>query len=77
VNDDPNNGLLLRAKRLAEQMGVDLSELPKPKEWPQEVIEIHHPRRRTWYIQCKDMEEKKEWVQQFTQCCRYVPAMFD
>jgi hypothetical protein len=72
VNDDPNNGLLQRAKKLAEQMGVDLSELPKSKEWPQEAIEIFHPRRRTWYILCKDADEKKDWVQQFQQCCRYA-----
>jgi hypothetical protein len=72
VNDDPNNTLLARAKKLAEQMGIDLSELPKSKEWPAETIEIHHPRRRTWYILCGNMEEKKEWVEQFNQCCRYA-----
>jgi hypothetical protein len=71
VNDDPNGGLLQRAKKLAEQMGVDMSELPKIKEWPEEAIEIHHPRRRTWYIVCKDKADKKEWVQQFSSCCRY------
>lgn len=70
VNDDPNNGLLVRAKRLAEQMGVDFSELPKPKEWPAETIEIHHSRRRTWYVVCESMEDKEAWVSQFKSCCR-------
>jgi hypothetical protein len=71
VNDEPNNGLIQRAKKLAEQMGIDVSELPKIKEWAPEAIEIFHPRRRTWYVICNDMDDKKEWVQQFQSCCRY------
>lgn len=71
VNDDPNNTLLNRVKKLAEQMGADLSELPKPKEWPPEAIEIHHPRRRTWMIIAENMDAKKEWVQMTQNCCRY------
>jgi len=34
VNDDANNGILQRLTKLAEKMGMDLSGLPKPKEYP-------------------------------------------
>lgn len=40
VNDDANNGLLQRLTKLAEKMGVDLSGLPKPKEYPKKYYGI-------------------------------------
>lgn len=70
VNEEPNKGIIQRKQKLAEQMGVDISELSKPKEWPQETIEIHHPRRRTWYVVCETMEDKNAWLAQFKSCCR-------
>jgi len=68
VNDDANNGLLLRLTKLAEKMGVDLSGLPKPKEYPANTMELHHSRRQTYYINVPDAEEFKKWVQQMRTC---------
>jgi hypothetical protein len=70
VNDDPNNGILNRVKKLAEKMGIDMSELPKPKEYPPFTIEIHHSRRRTYYVKAENEEQFKEWCDMFRSCCR-------
>lgn len=69
VVEDPNQGILVRIKRLAEKMGVDFSNLPKPKEYPPLVFELYHSRRRCYYIQCKDKEEFDDWVAAFRTIC--------
>jgi len=70
VNADPNNTLLARAQKLAEKMGVDLSQIPKPKEYPPFTIELHHWRRRTYYIKADNETQFKEWVDAFQNSCR-------
>lgn len=69
VNEDPNNGILVRLKRLAEKMGCDLENLPKPKEYPPFTFEVHHPRRITYYLQASNQEEFDAWVAQFKAAC--------
>jgi len=69
VVEDPNQGTLVRLKRLAEKMGVDFSNLPKPKEYPPLVFEVYHSRRRCYYIQCANKEEFDEWVAEFKKVC--------
>lgn len=69
VNMNPNDTELNRLKALAEKMGLDLSALPKPKEYPPFTIEIYHSRRRPWYIQFQSEQEMKEWVPIFRECC--------
>lgn len=69
VVEDPNQGILVRLKRMAEKMGMDLSNLPKPKEYPPLVFELYHYRRRCYYIQCKDKEEFDDWVSAFKTIC--------
>jgi len=49
-----------------------LSELPKPKQYPPEVFEVHHPRRRCYFIQCANMEEKTAWMGMFRTVCYYA-----
>eukprot|EP01114_Cavostelium_apophysatum_P012893 TRINITY_DN29_c0_g1_i1.p1 TRINITY_DN29_c0_g1~~TRINITY_DN29_c0_g1_i1.p1 ORF type:complete len:553 (+),score=198.09 TRINITY_DN29_c0_g1_i1:77-1735(+) len=68
VNDDANNGMIQRLMKLAEKMGVDTSELPKPKEYPQHTMELHHSRRESYYIHCEDHEEFKQWLDQIKTC---------
>lgn len=68
VNDDANNGILQRLTKLAEKMGMDLSGLPKPKEYPPNTMELHHSRRQTYMIKVDDAAEFKKWVEQMRTC---------
>jgi len=49
---------------------MNVSELPKPKEYPPFTLELHHSRRRCYFIQCANEEEFKQWAEQFKVCCR-------
>jgi uncharacterized protein YjgD (DUF1641 family) len=69
VNSDVNGGLLKRLEKLAEKMGMQIGDLPKPKQYPEHTIELHHYRRRSYYIQFSNEEEKKEWTRQFETIC--------
>jgi len=68
VVEDVNNGILNKLKNLAEKMNMDVSQLPKPKEYPQWTIELHHERRRSYFVQCENEEEFKAWSEQFKTC---------
>jgi len=70
VIENVGESLLKSAKELAEKMGIDLSQLPKPKEYPEFTFEVHHSRRRSYFIQASSKEEKDEWVEMFKTCCR-------
>jgi hypothetical protein len=70
VIEDVNDGLLKRATQLAEKMGMDTSSIPKPKEYPKFTLEVHHHRRRCYYIKCANEEEFKDWVDMFKSACR-------
>jgi len=70
VVEDIGDKLLKQGKELAEKMGVDFSELPKPKKYPEHCFEVAHERRRCYYIECADADEKKEWIQMFRTVCR-------
>lgn len=70
VNDDVGKSLLGKLQDLAEKMGMDVNDLPKPKEYPELTIEFSHSRRRTYYIQAGSKEEKEEWVEMFKTCAR-------
>lgn len=66
---DPNENGLVRLKRLAEKMGVDFSNLPKPKEYPPLTFEVHHSRRPCYYLRAENKEEFDAWVAQFRTAC--------
>lgn len=68
VVDDVNNGILNKLKKLAEKMGMDTSELPKPKEYPEHTLELHHDRRRCYFVQAENHEQFKQWLEQFRSC---------
>lgn len=69
VNDDPNKGTLQRLMALAEKMGMNMNDLPKPKQYPPFTIELHHWRRRTYYVMCENEEDFKKWVDMFRHVC--------
>jgi len=77
VINDPNDGIIKRLTALCEKMGVDISEVPKPKEYPPLTFEVHHYRRRCWFIQAENEEEKKQWVDMFETCCRRAWGLRD
>jgi len=66
---DVNNGLIQRAAELAQKMGLDPNSLPKPKQYSENVIELSHPYRKSFFVQCENAEEKKDWIQQFEIVC--------
>jgi len=70
VIENVGESLLKAVKDLADKMGMDVSELPKPKQYPEFTFEVHHPRRRCYFIQASNKEEKDEWVEMFKTCCR-------
>ena len=72
VIEDVNDGVLKRLHQLAEKMSINVSDLPKPKEYPKYTMEIHHPRRRCWYVQAENEDEFKQWSDQFRTCCRWA-----
>jgi len=72
VNDDANNTLINRLKKLAEKMGMNFDDLPKPKEYPKGTIEIHHTRRQTYYINFENDEDRKQWLESFKDACRWA-----
>jgi hypothetical protein len=39
-------------------------------------IELHHRKRRCWFIQCESEEQKKEWMDVFSLCCRFATRAF-
>jgi len=69
VIEDPNQGILVRLKRLAEKMGMDFNSLPKPKEYPPLTFEVHHHRRPSFFLKCETKEEFDSWVAQFKTAC--------
>jgi len=74
---DPNDGIIKRLKALAEKMGIDVNDIPKPKEYPPLVFEVHHYRRRCWFIQAENDQEKKDWIEMFETCCRRAWGLRD
>jgi len=67
---DPNDGIIKRLTALAEKMGINVNDIPKPKEYPPLTFEVHHYRRRCWFIQAEDDAAKKQWVEMFETACR-------
>jgi hypothetical protein len=70
VIENVGESLMMQVKDLAEKMGIDVAQIPKPKEYPEFTFEIHHSRRRCYRIHASTQEEKDEWVEMFKSCCR-------
>jgi len=70
VVEDPNDGIIKRLTTLSEKMGVNMDEIPKPKEYPKLCFEVHHYRRRCYFIKTETEEEFKDWVDTFKTVCR-------
>lgn len=69
VYTNPNGEFLSRLKNIATKMGLNVEDLPKPKEFPPFTLEIYHWRRRCYYITCENQEEFDSWVRTFRECC--------
>jgi len=70
VIDDPNDGVIKRLTALCEKMGMDVSTVPKPKQYPPLTLELHHDRRRCYFITAENETEFKAWSDVFKTCCR-------
>jgi len=69
VIEDPNDGVIKRLTALAEKMGIDMSQVPKPKEYPKLTFEVHHYRRRSYFLTAANEEDFKAWVDVFKTVC--------
>eukprot|EP00708_Paratrimastix_pyriformis_P002314 GAFH01001056.1.p2 GENE.GAFH01001056.1~~GAFH01001056.1.p2 ORF type:complete len:599 (-),score=245.98 GAFH01001056.1:255-1958(-) len=69
VREDPGGKALKKAKKLLKMFGMSEDMLPKPKEYPPFTFEVHHKRRRCWFIQCANQEEFDSWVKHFKNAC--------
>eukprot|EP01117_Protostelium_nocturnum_P010624 TRINITY_DN3824_c0_g1_i1.p1 TRINITY_DN3824_c0_g1~~TRINITY_DN3824_c0_g1_i1.p1 ORF type:complete len:200 (+),score=47.20 TRINITY_DN3824_c0_g1_i1:99-698(+) len=69
VNTDPNAGKIRELTKLAEKMKIDISELPKPKEYPPLTFELNHHRRRCYFITCENQTDFDSWVKVFRDVC--------
>jgi len=69
VNTNPNGELIKRLENVAKKMGINTDDIPKPKEYPPFTLEIHHWRRRSYYITCENQEEFNAWTRMFQECC--------
>eukprot|EP01124_Arcella_intermedia_P016895 TRINITY_DN2349_c0_g1_i1.p1 TRINITY_DN2349_c0_g1~~TRINITY_DN2349_c0_g1_i1.p1 ORF type:complete len:544 (-),score=78.05 TRINITY_DN2349_c0_g1_i1:109-1740(-) len=72
VVEDPNAGIIQNLEKLAKQMQLDISELPKPKKYPETVFEVQHSRRRCYMIEAANKEEKDAWMAMFRTVCWYA-----
>ena len=50
-------------------VGVSENDVPKPEKLPDHTFEIHHDRRRSFFIRATSREEKDTWVEMFKSCC--------
>jgi hypothetical protein len=77
VVEDVKYGVIKRLTTLAEKMGMNVSDLPKPKEYPKFTLELHHHRRRCYFLQAENEEEFKAWAEQLKVCCRNAYGLKD
>jgi len=69
VIEDPNDGIIKRLRTMCEKMGMNIDDVPKPKEYPKLTLELHHDRRRCYFIQCENEEDFKQWIDKFRTVC--------
>jgi len=69
VREDPGSKALKKAKKILKMFGMSEDVLPKQKEYPQFCFEVHHRRRRCWFISAETQEEKDTWVKHFRNAC--------
>jgi len=74
---DVNDGMLKRTMALAEKMGMDTSQIPKPKEYPAFTFEVNHFRRRCYFARAENEEDFKQWADMFSTACRNAYGLRD
>ncbi|XP_062505345.1 PH domain-containing protein DDB_G0267786-like [Corticium candelabrum] len=71
LSTDLAKDLLARAQELAAKMGMDAGDLPAVATYPDFSWEAHHERRRCYFMQAENDQEKEEWARVFDLCCRH------
>eukprot|EP00052_Salpingoeca_macrocollata_P016080 m.128884 g.128884 ORF g.128884 m.128884 type:complete len:564 (+) comp19914_c0_seq1:86-1777(+) len=77
VVTDLENDMRQKAEKLAEMLKVDISDVPKPKSYPEFTFGVTHERRRGYFIQAENKAEMDEWVAMFKTCCRKAEGLND
>jgi uncharacterized protein YjgD (DUF1641 family) len=52
-------------------VGIDAGDIPAATKYPDHCWEVHHYRRRCYFIHAENQEEKEEWGKVFKMCCRH------
>jgi len=77
VSTDLRGDFQKKLEKAAELLKVDISDLPKPKTYPEFTFGLLHDRRRHWYITADNQAEFDAWVDAFRQCCRNAEGLLD
>ncbi|XP_065198474.1 PH domain-containing protein DDB_G0267786-like [Sycon ciliatum] len=77
VQHDPVKNRLEDLAETAQKMGALVADLPKPDPVPDFCFELYHPRRRCFFIQAENNEEKQEWLKVFERCRYKSRALSD
>jgi hypothetical protein len=58
-------------------VGIDAGDIPAATKYPDHCWEVHHYRRRCYFIHAENQEEKEEWGKVFKMCCRHCYGWLD
>ncbi|XP_062506059.1 PH domain-containing protein DDB_G0267786-like isoform X2 [Corticium candelabrum] len=70
VSTNVAKDLLARAQDVAAKLGMEAGDISPVKSYPEFCWEVHHIRRRCWFIHATSKNEKEEWTRMFKLCCR-------
>lgn len=77
VVTDLGSEMMEKAKSVAEALKIDISELPKPKQYPEFTFGVMHDRRRNYFITAENEESFQSWVDMFKLCCRRAEGLIN
>lgn len=65
-----------RSVIVSSSSGIDAGDIPGVEKYPNFCWEVHHHRRRCYFVHAANQEEKDEWVKVFKMCCRHCYGCF-
>lgn len=72
---DVNNTIIRRIEVLAEKCKLNIADFPKPEQYPDFTLEVHHESRESIYLQCLNAEEFKSWADMLDDCRWYCDSL--
>jgi len=72
---DVNDTFINRVMELAKKCNLNIDDLPKPEQFPDFTLEIHHATRDCNFLQCESAEEHKAWCDILDDCRWYSSSL--